>query len=81
MGEVPNSFGDWSKVEGQRSPLSEERLNMLIKWDVGKRDAENLFQIARSQVEEFIRVHRVLAERIGVPVEDEWTMEIIEMVL
>jgi predicted nucleotidyltransferase len=81
MGEVPNSFGDWSKVEGPRSPLSEDRLNMLTKWDVGKRDAEKLSQIARSQVEEFILVHRVLAERIGVPVKDEWIKEIIEIVL
>lgn len=81
MGEVPNSFGDWSKVEGPRSPLSEERLNVLVKWDVEKRDAEKLFQIARSQVEEFIRIHRVLAKRIGVPVNDEWISEIIEMVL
>lgn len=81
MGEVPNSFGDWSKVEGPRSPLSEEQLNVLVKWDVEKRDAEKLFQIARSQVEEFIRIHRVLAKRIGVPVNDEWISEIIEMVL
>lgn len=81
MGEVPNSFGDWSKVEGPRSPLKEEQLNLLVRWDVGKRDAEKLQDIARNQVKEFIRVHRVLAERVDVPVNDKWVSEIIEMVL
>lgn len=81
MGEVPNSFGDWSKVEGPRSPLSEKQLNQLTSWDIGKRDEAMLFHIARSQVEEFIRVHRVLAERIGVPINQAWINEIIDMVL
>ncbi len=81
MGEVPNSFGDWSKVEGPRSPLSEEQLSMLAGWDVGKRDAEALINIVKSQVHEFIKVHRVLCESIGVPVNKEWLNEIIDMVL
>ncbi|WP_404432612.1 hypothetical protein [Sutcliffiella horikoshii] len=81
MGEVPNSFGDWSKVEGPRSPLSEKQLNQLASWDIGKRDEEMLFHIAMSQVEEFIRVHRVLAERIGIPINQAWLNEIIDMVL
>ncbi|WP_404449756.1 hypothetical protein LG307_08425 [Sutcliffiella horikoshii] len=81
MGEVPNSFGDWSKVEGPRSPLSEKQLNQLASWDVGNRDEVMLVHIARSQVEEFIQVHRVLAERIGVPVNQAWLNEIIDLVL
>ncbi len=81
MGEVPNSFGDWSKVEGPRSPLSEEQLSLLAEWDVGKRDTAAIFDVVRLQVKEFIRVHRVLAERIGVAIDEEWVNEIIEMVL
>ncbi len=80
LGEVPNSFGDWSKVEGPRSPLSEKQMNQLVSWDVGMRDEQKLVHVVRSQVEEFTRVHRVLAERIGVPVNQAWLNEIIDMV-
>lgn len=81
MGEVPNSFGDWSKVEGPRSPLSEKQLNQLVSWDVGVRDDEKLVHVVRSQVKEFTRVHRTLAERLGVPVNQAWLKEIIDMAL
>ncbi|TYS61372.1 hypothetical protein FZC74_03590 [Sutcliffiella horikoshii] len=81
MGEVPNSFGDWSKVEGPRSPLSEKQLNQLVSWDVGMREEEKLVHVVRSQVEEFIRVHGVLAGKLGEPVNQAWLNEIIDMVL
>ncbi|KMJ58409.1 hypothetical protein AB685_10985 [Bacillus sp. LL01] len=81
MGEVPNSFGDWSKVEGPRSPLRKEQLYMLAEWDVVKRDGVGLLEIAKCQVKEFIRVHRVLADRIGVPVYEKQVKEIIRLVL
>nr|WP_205825416.1 aminoglycoside 6-adenylyltransferase [Bacillus sp. RO1] len=81
VGEVPNSFGDWSKVEGPRSPLSGEQLSQLEQWDTRMRDAKELFTIARSQTEEFIRIHCVLAERVGAPVNQDLLQEIIDMVL
>ncbi|WP_226680949.1 hypothetical protein [Sutcliffiella horikoshii] len=81
MGEVPNSFGDWSKVEGPRSPLSEEQQRLLEQWDTKNRDAKELFTISRSQKAEFIRIHSTLAERIGIPVNQAWINEIIDMVL
>ncbi|WP_231687744.1 nucleotidyltransferase domain-containing protein [Bacillus sp. CHD6a] len=80
-GEVPNSFGDWSKVEGPRSPLSLQQLSLLKQWDTGKRDAKELFSIARSQTEEFIRIQGVLAERVGSPVNQDLLHEIMDMVL
>jgi hypothetical protein len=80
-GEVPNSFGDWSKVEGPRSPLSGGQLSLLEKWDTKLRDAKELIIIARSQTEEFIRIHCVLAERVGAPVNLDLLQEIIDKVL
>nr|WP_240951684.1 aminoglycoside 6-adenylyltransferase [Bacillus sp. RO2] len=80
-GEVPNSFGDWSKVEGPRSPLSGGQLSLLEQWDTKLRDAKELITIARSQTEEFIRIHCVLAERVGAPVNLDLLQEIIDKVL
>ncbi|CAG9619951.1 hypothetical protein [Sutcliffiella rhizosphaerae] len=77
LGEVPNSFGDWSKVEGARSPLSEKQLHLLKKWDPGKRDINFLAEIINGQLDAFLSVHNSLASRLGIMVDENWIKEMI----
>src|SRR5690606_40255131 len=41
-GIQPNSFGDWAKLEGNRSKLSELQLLLLEKWDSRDRKSTRL---------------------------------------
>ncbi|MCF6136665.1 aminoglycoside 6-adenylyltransferase [Pseudalkalibacillus berkeleyi] len=43
-GIQPNSFGDWSKVEGARSPLDKTKRDMLYNWHF-KEEQEELLQV------------------------------------
>ena len=61
-GIQPNTFGDWAKLEGDRSKLSERQLSLLIQWH-SSREKEEILTVMKNIIPEFIRVHKQLCEQ------------------
>src|SRR5690606_41717707 len=70
-GIQPNSFGDWAKLEGNRSKLSELQLLLLEKWD-SSRNPTQITHVMQSMFPEFKRVHKSLCEKLGIAENPEW---------
>lgn len=79
-GIQPNTFGDWAKLEGDRSKLSERQLTLLVQWH-SSREQEEILTVMKSIIPEFIQVHKQLSEQYGVDENTEWVKEIIDLVM
>ncbi|WP_408010489.1 hypothetical protein ACJROX_09375 [Pseudalkalibacillus sp. A8] len=79
-GIQPNSFGDWSKIEGERSPLEAFQLKLLENWRIGSNASGNLETI-RKMVPAARRVHRSLCMRINQPGQVHKIDEVLELIL
>jgi predicted nucleotidyltransferase len=79
-GLVPNSPGDWSKIEGKRSPLDDRQQSLLESWDC-KRDPRSIMNVLSRMVPEIKAVHKSLCEKHGIPENPEQVDEIIKLVL
>lgn len=76
----PNTFGDWSKLEGNRSKLHDWQLHLLSQWHSGRAPAEILFVI-KEIVLEFLKVHKSLCNKLGIKENLKWVDEILSLVL
>jgi hypothetical protein len=79
-GIQPNTFGDWAKVEGERSQLKDWQLSSLASWDCGRNPYE-IMNVMKSMVPEFKRVHKSLCEKLGMDENPKWVDEILNMVI
>ena len=79
-GRQPNTFGDWAKVEGDRSPLQAHQLALLASWNA-TRDPHEIMQVIERIVPEFKRLHRVLCERVRMEEDEAWLEEVLHKVL
>ncbi|WP_096155171.1 MULTISPECIES: nucleotidyltransferase domain-containing protein [Bacillus] len=79
--EIPaNNFGDWSKVEGERSPLTEEQLALLASWDNPDRNERDILNVAKAIFKEFKVVHKNLCKKYNLNEEEEIIIEVEKLV-
>lgn len=79
-GLQPNDAWDWSKIEGQRSPLHLRQLELLAAWSCG-RDAHQIMQTMEQMVPELRRLNGVLCDMANIDQEQETFDRIVSMVL
>ncbi|GAA0603364.1 hypothetical protein GCM10009001_20410 [Virgibacillus siamensis] len=79
-GIQPNTFGDWAKIEGQRSKLQDWQLSLLADWH-SSREPNEILNVIKSIVPEFIKVHNSLCEKYEIEENPEKVNEILDMVL
>ena len=79
--EIPaNNFGDWSKIEGSRSPLTERQLTLLASWDSPSRDKKEILNLAKAIFTEFKLVHHKICEKYNLNEELEVMLEVEKMI-
>ncbi|MDX5476233.1 MAG: hypothetical protein LPK00_11925 [Bacillaceae bacterium] len=79
--EIPaNNFGDWSKIEGSRSPLTEEQLTLLASWDNPSRDKKEILNLAKAIFTEFKLVHNKICEKYNLNEELEVMLEVEKLI-
>ena len=75
--EVPsNNFGDWSKIEGSRSPLTEKQLTLLASWDNPSRDKNEIMNLTKAIFTEFKLVHNKICQKYNLNEELEVMIEV-----
>ena len=79
-GRLPNDAWDWSKVEGERSPLEPWQLHLLSGWMCG-REPEDIMKTLHSMIPELRRLHKVLCEKTAMDVDQDRFDRIVDMVL
>ncbi|MFC0470004.1 aminoglycoside 6-adenylyltransferase [Halalkalibacter kiskunsagensis] len=75
----PNAFGDWAKLEGVRSKLSDWQLTLLEQWH-SSREPEEIMKVIQNMISEFKRVHKSLCNKLGLEEDPERVNEILNMV-
>lgn len=78
-GIQPNTFGDWAKLEGKRSKLSDWQLSLLEQWH-SSREPNEIMNVIKNMIPEFKRVHNVLCDRLDLKEDPEWVNRILNMV-
>jgi hypothetical protein len=79
-GIQPNTFGDWAKLEGDRSKLKDWQLSLLTEWH-SSREPNEILNVIRSIVPEFIKIHKNLCERLMIEENPKWANKILDMVI
>ncbi|MHA6260183.1 hypothetical protein ACXYMX_09745 [Sporosarcina sp. CAU 1771] len=79
-GMQPNPFGDWAKVEGERSHLKNDQLELLKSWSCS-RDPVEIMDVTQRIIPEFKRVHRILCEQVRLEENADWVDEVLNKVL
>ena len=80
VGVQPNTFGDWSKYEGDRSELVDWQQSLLKSWACGRNPIE-IMAVMKSIATEFKKVHKSLCSRLEVEEDSEWVNKIIGLVI
>ena len=79
VGLQPNLYGDWAKVEGERSPLKDWQLELLGSWNAS-RNPHEIMQILKRIIPEFKRLHESLCEQVGMKENEEWVEKVLNKV-
>lgn len=79
-GLQPNNFGDWSKVEGKRSPLAEWQRMLLNAWRYSSNE-EDMVRVLKNILPQFQKLHKELCKIVGITYEQKWEEEILKKVL
>ncbi len=77
-GIQPNAFGDWAKLEGSRSELSDLQLGLLEQWQSSRNPNEIMIAVNKI-IPEFKKVHKRLCMALGLEDKEEWIEEIVNM--
>ncbi|MGG4490483.1 aminoglycoside 6-adenylyltransferase [Metabacillus idriensis] len=77
-GIQPNSFGDWAKIEGPRSQLKKEQLDLLARFHCG-REPEEIYAVMKKMMPEFTRLHLQLGEKAGAKTDQYLTDKLFSM--
>ncbi len=78
-GIQPNTFGDWSKLEGERSRLQDWQLEHLARWHCN-RELKEILSVVKSIIPEFVNVHKSLCRKYDIEENSGWVNEILDMV-
>jgi predicted nucleotidyltransferase len=70
----------WSKLEREGTILSKKQLDLLAKWD-SHRDSGKILQTTRAIYPEFLRLNRVLSEKVGVDEEHQLCEKVFDLIL
>lgn len=79
-GIQPNAFGDWAKLEGGRSKLSDLQLRLLEQWHSG-RNPNEIMKVINNMIPEFKKLHKSLCVTLGLEEKEEWIEEILNIAL
>jgi hypothetical protein len=79
-GIQPNAFGDWAKIEGNRSKWQDWQRSLLESWDCN-RDPFAIMNVVKRIVPEFKRVHKSLCEKLQIEENPEWVDKVLNMVI
>jgi hypothetical protein len=79
-GIQPNTFGDWARIEGNRSKLQDSQLDLLESWSCNREPTE-IINVIKSMVLEFKRVHSTLCDQNGVEENPNWIDKILNKVI
>lgn len=79
-GLQPNNFGDWSKVEGIRSPLADWQRMHLSGWRYNPKE-EDMLRVLKNILPEFQTLHKELCKVVEITFEQKWEEEILKKVL
>lgn len=70
----------WSKIEGARSPLSEDQLQRLAGWEAD-RDPQSIMTALESISKEFVQLNKTLSERAGIEAAGEIVEKALRLVM
>jgi hypothetical protein len=79
-GIQPNSFGDWAKIEGDRSELQSWQLSLLADCH-SSREPDEIMNVIKKMIPELRKLHKNLCEKVEINENPELVEEILEMVL
>lgn len=79
LGIQPNSYGNWAKLEGNRSNLHAWQLVLLENW-FSSREPEQIMQVIKSMFPAFKSVHKSLCETYGIDEDCSWMDEVLSMI-
>ncbi|WP_245827642.1 nucleotidyltransferase domain-containing protein [Paenisporosarcina indica] len=77
---LDSSYGVWSKVEGNRSKLNKQQLSLLERWYCS-RNPQDIMQTMEKMIPEFLRLNKLLSERVEIEENEEHFKKIIEMTI
>jgi len=80
MGIQPNSFGDWAKIEGERSPLKQWQLERLQRWD-SSGQLDEVINVIIDMRPEFERVNKHLSASVGTSAKEDLVKEVHNKIL
>ncbi|WP_246056242.1 nucleotidyltransferase domain-containing protein [Alteribacter natronophilus] len=81
MGLTPNNPMDWARLEGEKSPLTENQRKMLSHWWMKKRTIEEVDRVLRDMLEVYLPLENTVAGRSGLQVNENETRRVWEMSL
>ena len=79
-GYQPNAMGDWSKVEGDRSKLTDSQKSLLGQWNAGAVPDE-IVSVIKLLVPEYLAIHQSLCDQLAIERQTERIETILGMVL
>lgn len=80
MGAQPNSFGDWAKIEGERSQLQEWQIEHLDKWR-SSGNLDKVINIIINMQPEFKRLNQKLSISAGTSPKEHLVQEVYDKIL
>lgn len=76
---LDGSYGDWSKLEGKRSELSDGEQLLLKSWEC-ERDPERIMRSIERIIPEFLKLNNSLSLKVKIKDDEENIKQILEMV-
>lgn len=76
---LDSSYGVWAKIEGERSKLSQEQLEVLHSWE-SSRDPKQIMDVLKRIMPEFLQLNRSLSKKVLIDSKEEMVQESIRLV-
>ena len=77
---LDSAYGVWSKIEGERSKLDEQKLSLLKNWECG-RNPDQIMKTVACIVPEILRLNKYLSNQVEIEENEEHLIKIIDMVI
>ncbi len=75
----PNAFGDWSKMEGSRSPLKREQKELLQSWSLPQ-EQQQLLHLLREMIPEANETFDQLCEKLNIEEKKHQFVEVMTLI-
>jgi predicted nucleotidyltransferase len=76
---LDSSYGVWSKIEGERSKLTNQQLSLLKSWNCSRNHHE-IMGIIREMMPELLRVNKILCKRVEIEENEKLMLKVLQMV-